>query len=56
MATQKRKEQTLSLSEQREMRFMGARLRENEIRYREFLETLEPRERERLALVDVRND
>ena len=53
MATQKRKEQPLTLAEQREMRFMGARLRENEQRYQEFVATLEPRERERLAFAVV---
>ena len=52
MATQKRKERTLTPAELRAMRFMGARLRENEKRYQEFLETLDPRERERLALRD----
>jgi hypothetical protein len=55
MATQKRKERTLTLAEQREMKFMGARLRENEKLYLEFLATLDPRERERLAL-DARNE
>ncbi len=49
MATPKRKERTLTPAELRTMRFMGARLRENEERYREFVETLDPRERERLA-------
>jgi len=52
MATQKRKERTLTPAETREMRFMGTRLRENEARYQEFLATLDPRERERLALED----
>ena len=52
MATSKRKERTLTPAEARANRFMGARLRENEARYQEFLETLDPRERERLALGD----
>ena len=52
MATQKRKERTLTPAEQKAMRFMGARLRENEQRYQEFLATLDPRERERLAVLD----
>jgi len=38
------------------MKFMGARLRDNEKRYQEFLATLDPRERERLALRDGRDD
>ncbi|BDU73330.1 hypothetical protein [Mesoterricola silvestris] len=49
MASPKRKERTLTPAELRASRFMGARLRENEQRYREFLETLDLRERERLA-------
>lgn len=52
MASPKRKERTLTPAELRASRFMGARLRENEQRYQEFLETLDPRERERLALRD----
>ena len=53
MPSQKRKERTLSPIEQKAMRFMGARLRENEKRYQEFLDTLDPRERERLAVQDT---
>ena len=34
---------------------MGARLQESEARYKEFIDSLEPRERERL-LIDPRND
>ena len=52
MATPKRKERTLTPAEQKAMRFMGARMEENERRYQEFLDTLDPRERERLALGD----
>ena len=52
MATQKRKERTLTAAELKAMRFMGARLRENERRYQEFVATLDPRERERLAVPD----
>ena len=56
MPTPKPKERNPTPAEQRERRFMGARLRDNEQRYREFLETLDPRERERLALVDRREE
>jgi hypothetical protein len=49
MATTKSKERTLTPSEMKAMKFMGARLREDERRYQEFVETLDPRERERLA-------
>jgi len=52
MQTPKRKERTLTPAEQKAQRFMGARLRENERRYQEFLATLDPRERERLALAE----
>jgi hypothetical protein len=53
MAMRKQLERTLTPPEARAMKFMGARLRENEKRYQEFLATLDPRERERLALADV---
>ena len=49
MASKKRFEQTLSAAEARAVKFMGARLRDNEARYQEFLETLDPRQRETLA-------
>ena len=49
MATSKHNDRTLTPSERRAMSFMGARLRDNERRYQEYLETLDPRERERLA-------
>lgn len=49
MASKKRDERTLTPAELRAMRFMGARLRENELRCQAFRETLDPRERERLA-------
>lgn len=49
MATPKRSEQLLTKAEQRAKKFMGARLEENEARYNEFISTLDPRERERLA-------
>jgi nitrate reductase assembly molybdenum cofactor insertion protein NarJ len=49
MATKKTSEQLLTKAEMRAMKFMGARLEENEARYREFIDTLDPRERERLV-------
>ena len=49
MATQKRTEQTVTKAELRAKKFMGARLEESEARYNEFIETLDPRERVRLA-------
>ncbi len=49
MATPKRTEPSLTQAERRARKFMGARLEANEARYQEFLESLDPRERERLA-------
>jgi hypothetical protein len=52
MASNKSKERTLTPSERKAMKFMGARLQEDERRHQAFLETLDPRERERLAPLD----
>jgi hypothetical protein len=49
MASKKRLEQPLSAAEARAVKFMAARLREDQERYREFLATLDPRQREELA-------
>ena len=49
MATQKRSEVLITKAEQRAKKFMGARLEANEVRYNEFIKTLDPRERERLV-------
>jgi hypothetical protein len=49
MATQKRSEQPLSKAELRAMKFMGARLEADAILHKEFIDSLEPRERDRLA-------
>jgi hypothetical protein len=49
MTTQKRLEQPLTKAELRAMKFMGARLEADAQRHKEFIETLDPRERERLA-------
>jgi len=48
MATKKRSEEPITKAELRARKFMGARLQENEARYNEFIESLDPRERERL--------
>ena len=55
MATKKRSEEPITQSEMRARKFMGARLQESEARYREFIDSLDPRERERL-LIDSSND
>ena len=49
MASKKHLEQPLSVAETRAMKFIGARLRENEARHQEFLATLDPRQREELT-------
>ena len=49
MASKKRLEKPLSAAEARAMKFMAARLREDEARYQAFLATLDPRQREDLA-------
>ena len=49
MATKRRSEELLTKAEQRARKFMGARLEENEARYNEFIETLDPRERKLLT-------
>jgi hypothetical protein len=49
MASKKRFEQPLTPSQARAVKFMGARLRENEARHQEYLETLDPRQRETLS-------
>ena len=49
MAAKKRLEQPLSVAEARAMRFMQARLREDELRYQAFLATLDPRQRDDLG-------
>jgi hypothetical protein len=49
MASKKRFEQPLSPTQARAVKFMGARLRESEARYQEYLETLDPRQREALS-------
>jgi len=48
MAPKKRLERPLSVAEARAIRFMQARLREDELRYQAFLATLDPRQRENL--------
>jgi hypothetical protein len=48
MASKKRAEKPLTVAEARAMRFMEARLREDEQRHQAFLETLDPRQRELL--------
>ena len=55
MATQKRSEEPITKAEMRARKFMGARLQESEARYIEFINSLEPRERERL-LIHPSND
>jgi hypothetical protein len=50
MATNKRSEEPITKAELRARKFMGARLQENEARYNEFIQSLEPRERERLMV------
>ena len=49
MAAQKRHEHSLTIAESRAMKFMAARLQENEARYQAFLATLDPRQRETLG-------
>ena len=49
MASQKRSEEPITKAELRARKFMGARLQDNETRYNEFIESLDPRERERLV-------
>jgi len=49
MASKKRLEQPLTAAEARAMKFLAARLREDEARYQAFLATLDPRQREALA-------
>jgi hypothetical protein len=49
MASKKRLEQPLSAAETRAVKFLAARLREDEARYQAFLATLDPRQREELA-------
>jgi hypothetical protein len=49
MASKKRLEQPLSAAEARAVKFMAARMREDEARYQAFLATLDPRQREDLA-------
>jgi hypothetical protein len=48
MATQKRSEEPITKAELRARKFMGVRLQESEARYKEFIDSLDPRERERL--------
>jgi hypothetical protein len=50
MAARKILEQPLSLPERRAMKFMAARLQEDESRYKAFLATLDPRQRQDLDL------
>jgi len=49
MATQKRSEEPITKAELRARKFMGPRLQESEARHNEFIASLDPRERERLA-------
>jgi hypothetical protein len=49
MATTKRSEEPITKAELRARKFMGARLQESEARYKEFIDSLDPRERERLS-------
>jgi hypothetical protein len=49
MATQKRSEQPLTKAELRAMKFMGARLEADAQLHKKFIDSLDPRERERLA-------
>jgi hypothetical protein len=49
MASKKRLEKPLSPAEARAVKFMAARLREDQARYEEFLATLDPRQRRDLG-------
>jgi hypothetical protein len=49
MASKKRLEQSLTPAQAKAVKFMGARLRENEARHVEYLDSLDPRQREALS-------